>query len=146
MASGGSLEEGPSRRRRPSTTTPNLRVRQTILKGPSQLLRALGFPHSSREVAIARWVEEADLAVNEGEDSAIVVRWICEKREQIITAALEELIECRQQSLQRDAAAEAVVKRLNEVYEECSSSSIRNDAVGTVAAAVAPITTTHNNR
>ena len=119
MASVG-LEEGPSRRRRPSTATiPSLRVRQTILKGPSQLLRVLGFPHSSREVAIARWVE-SDLELDGGEDRAIAVRWICEKREQIITAALEELIECRQQTLQRDAAAEAVVKRLNDVYNECS--------------------------
>jgi len=98
---------------------PSYRVRQKIRKGPPRLLRALVAPRSGRDAAVAAWAEEE----LEESERAEAQRWIRDNRESLLAGALEELIGLRERCAQRDEAAEAAVKRLNSVYEECMKAS-----------------------
>jgi hypothetical protein len=66
---------------------------------------------------VARWVASA---LDETDRTAAQV-WIRDNRDSILSAALEELIDLREQHARRDEAAEAAVARLNSVYEECQT-------------------------
>lgn len=117
------LDDGARGHRRQSeaqTTRLSFAVRQKILKASPQLLRALTTMRHYRESAMQRWAE----AEIDNDDRERAIQWARERREQILTSAIEELIEHREQAIRRNDAAELAVRRLNQIYEECMNASM----------------------
>lgn len=115
-ADGAAVRSGRSRARRSSSGAPSFLTRRLIGNCPSDLMRALvATPRRSRDESITAWVEAE---VQQSEQDATIA-WIHDNRESLLAIAIADFIGLRESWAERNRAADAVVARLNRVFDEC---------------------------